>query len=284
MSTRLPITEADRATLRHWVAIYRERGYQPLPSRMDEKRPMCKFADLWSACSLSDPFDGCDTTNVQVICGRAWGLLVTDLDGLEARERFGRRSVPRTWTVTSGGDGRHLWFRVPRDGRPLQKAVLWTGEGEHSAIERLCDQSLVIAPPSIHPRTGRRYTWTSRAESPIGMTLPAPAPDWLLAWRPVGCKAKLPRPIRVNLPVGNVAALVRSWGVRIAGQPSAKGWLPVHAIDREDRHPSAAVHVESGVYVDQGSGLKLSLPDLAVHLGVYRDRGEALDALRGHHA
>ena len=74
-------------------------------------------------------------------------------------------------------------------------------------------------------------------------------------------------------------ALARQWGVRLAGRPNAKGWAPCHAIDREDVHPSAAIHEASGSYVDHGSGVKLSLFDLGAELGIYTDWREVVQDL-----
>ena len=99
-----------------------------------------------------------------------------DLDGAESVARWkelGRS--PRTWVSHSGGDGQHWWFRLPELAKPMGKAIVWESELRkevsewnranpdnklplpHEAIERLCDQSLVMAPPSIHPVTGQRY-------------------------------------------------------------------------------------------------------------------------------
>jgi cell division FtsZ-interacting protein ZapD len=50
-------------------------------------------------------------------------------------------------------------------------------------------------------------------------------------------------------------------------------------VDREDTHPSAAIHRESGVYVDQGSGVRLSLLKLSLHLGIYPDLSTAITHL-----
>lgn len=295
-------TPKHQATLSAWVAIYRERGLQPLPSRMNAKRPLVMFSDCWERPYSGDPFDPARwcvrenphppaTTNVQVMTGRTpWRLLVIDLDGEEARGRWASLGGhPPTWTVTSGGKGRHLWFRLSPEQcrRPLPKAFLWRGEDRHNAIERLCDRSLVMAPPSIHPKTGAAYTWTSRRESPLVLNLPALCPAWVLELPPVQEPRATPPPRTPHLPPlhlpGDVLFLARSWGLRLAGNVRPSGWAPCHAIGREDTHPSAAIHATKGIYVDQGSGERLSLPDLAVRLGAFHDRIEAYRSLK-HHA
>jgi hypothetical protein len=293
---------ADVALARRWADLYRMRGYNVLPSRPDAKRPFVRYAELWDAPAPADLFDQFPTTNLQVMTGRRWRLLVIDLDGLEARDRWARMGrCPRTWETHSGGDGLHLWFSIPTEGPPLPKAMLWKGEGEHAAIERLCDRSLVMAPPSIHPKTGRRYRFTARRCSPLGMPTPAPCPAWVLALEPL--RAELPEPATVarpafkmratgNLPgreevlamVPDKIGVARSWGVRFHGRRSPSGWHPCHSIDREDNTPSAAVHEATGCYVDLGSGRRLSYFDLAITLGVYRDFAEAVNHLGGNHA
>lgn len=274
---------SDVAMATQWAAFYRGRGFQPLPSRTDDKRPMCTFAEWWDTPAPANLFEQYRTTNIQVMTGRAWRLLVIDLDGAEARVRWQElaagRAVP-TWITHSGGDGLHLWYRLPADyGRPLPKVFLWRGEQGHSGIERLCDRSLVMAPPSIHPKTGQRYRFLSRASSPARLPLPADCPAWVLRLAPPERPGRA-RPPRLTQPVGNIPSLVRSWGVRLAGNPGRTGWIPCHAIDREDAHPSAAIHAETGYYVDHGSGQRMGLVDLSLRLGIYRDVREAMQQLR----
>lgn len=288
---------ADVKLCRVMAEFFRARGFNPLPSRMDEKRPMLKFADLWAKPLPREEFERFETTNAQVMTGRHWGLLVIDLDGPEAVERWaGMGRTPRTWISHSGGGGRHVWLSIPRHGRPLPKAFLWKGEGSHSAIERLGDKSLVMAPPSIHPKTGRRYTWLDRANSPVGIGKPAPCPAWVLDLAPVvaeGANVPIvaygrpgrgqgPRPDwRERIASLDVPSLVRSWGLRTVGEPRSSGWISCHAYGREDRRASAAIHAESGFYVDSGTGERMSLFDLAAAMNVYPSRDEAFRELGG---
>lgn len=282
---------SDVAVCRERAEFYRLRGYNPLPSRTDEKRPLIKFADKWEACLLPSEFDRHETTCLQLMTGRAWGLLVIDLDGPEAIERWkGMGRTPRTWISHSGGGGRHVWFTIPKQGRPLPKAILWKGEGKHEAIERLGDRSLVMAPPSIHPTTGRRYTWLDRDNSIYGCGMPAECPAWVLRLAPVAAPARV---ATTTSPVGpridwreaisrlDIPSLVRAWGLRTVGTPRSSGWLPCHAFDRDDARPSAAIHVDSGYYVDSGSGERMSIFDLAAALNAFPSRDEAFKELGG---
>jgi len=281
---------ADVKLCRDMAEFFRRRGYNPLPSRPDEKRPMLRFADLWGKPLAREEFERFETTNVQVMTGRHWGLLVIDLDGPEAIERWaGMGRTPRTWISHSGGGGRHVWFSVPRTGRPLPKAFLWKGDGPHEAIERLCDKSLVMAPPSIHPKAERRYTWLDKANSPVGVTLPAPCPAWVMSLPPVVAGAQAPAYVRAAprsdwrdvVASMDVPSLVRSWGLKTVGVPRASGWLSCHAYGRDDARPSAAIHADSGYYVDSGTGERMGLFDLAAAMNVYPNRDEAFRELGG---
>lgn len=294
------MTTADQANARELAEFYRLRGFQPLPSSPREKRPLCRYAEYWEREAPADLWDHYKTSNIQVMTGRHWRLLVIDLDGPEAIERWSQLGrTPRTWITHSGGGGRHLWFRLPAAyPHKLSKAFLWIGEGKHSAIERLCDLSLVMAPPSIHPRTGERYRFLDRYHSPLSLSLPADCPDWVLRLRPLahsGCVAPsvtqaarfahdrpcTPRP-RASAPPSTVmpVALAKSWGIRFTGKVSRTGWAECHAFDRDDEKPSAAIHTEHGGYCDLGSGTKLSLAQLGVALRQFDSIKDALAQLQ----
>ena len=301
------------ALARKWAAFYSARGMQPLPSDPKpadgRKKPLCRFKDYWEAKAPADLFSRFETTNIQVITGRFWKLLVIDLDGQAGRDWFWAlgKPVPRTWGVRSGsGTGMHLWFRLPPNFEtPLPKAFLWESEArqadktKHETVERLCDRSLVMAPPSIHPVTGNRYTWLQDDQflPPTKMPLPALCPQWILDLPPVPPKREASHPIvaipsaapltshggwydwrEVQAVIPDKVSLAARWGVRFTGSVS-RGWAECHAIDRRDEKPSAAVDIETGRYVDLGSGTRLGLFNLAVALGVAPDFRSAVSAL-----
>lgn len=298
------LADNDVAAARRWADLYRLRGYQPLPSRPDAKRPFTGYSQWWESPAPADLWDRFPTTNVQVMTGRHWGLLVVDLDGPEAVAAWERLCprCPRTWVSHSGGGGRHVWFSVPKGGPPLPKAVLWRpdpsqprAKGE-PAVERLCDRSLVMAPPSVHPTTGRRYRWLA-GRSPLDVPLPAPCPASVLRLAPV-LPPRPATPFAVPAAPGSVsrrfavpaaaadvlaavadkAGLARSWGLRIASRPNAAGWCQCHAVGREDRNPSASFHAETGRYWEPDLGT-VGLFELAARLGAYATWGDARDAL-----
>lgn len=300
----------ERAFALEMARFYRRKGFNVLPSCEDAKKPMFRFAHLWETMAPDEWFtdEGFpDTCNLQCVCGAAWRLLAVDLDGAEARKVWDRwvaeRGCPRTWMVhREGGDSFHLWFKSPRwwDG-PIKKRVAWKEEGaKHSAIEVLGDRSLIVAPPSRHVKTGGQYRFVSPQCSPARMGHPAEAPAWVMKLpavvpeRPkVEFVAKRPSPGSRIVPgrehldrnevldaVADKVGLARSWGLRTVGRPSERGWQPCHAFDRPDTSPSAAIHVQTGCYVDRGGdGRTLAYPDLMAAMGHAHDWKDALERL-----
>lgn len=114
--------------------------------------------------------------NLGIVTGTLSGLVVLDVDpkhgGEASLAELERRhgALPATVEATTGGGGRHLYFRHP-GGTVHNKVGLAPG------IDLRADGGLVVAPPSMHP-TGRRYAWT-RAHGPDQAPL-APMPPWLL--------------------------------------------------------------------------------------------------------
>jgi hypothetical protein len=172
----------------------------------------------------------------------------------------------------------------------------------HTFIEILADQALVVAPPSIHVKTGHPYEWVNGC-SPEHIHAPAQIPDWVL-WmpritEPEGIEpAKPPRVMPVSrrrfeghgsysrfeviaaMRPEDIQAEAASWGLRAAGKrPSSKGWLACHAIDREDSNPSAGINLHTGVYGEACGGRRISLFDLGVQLGAYQTWQDCCNAL-----
>jgi hypothetical protein len=304
---------SNLAMTRKWVSLYRETyGLNCLPSdprpasEGGRKKPMVRFAEWWDSPAPADLFDRFETTNVQIMTGVRWGLCVLDLDGPEAIRTVEREwpSLPHTW-VSYHGNGkksRHIWFRTPRHrAEPKGKTVLWLDELEkHSAVELLCDRSLIMAPPSFHPKTGQRYEF-ERGRSPLDCKL-AEIPRWLWempATVPRGTVAPEPelqplvvqpstrtdhkadwRDVMRSLP--NLRQIAEGWGLRFARSSSeSSGWVSVHDIGREDRNPSARFNLISGRFWRPGMARQqtLSLFELGVELGHFTDWQACCNAL-----
>lgn len=281
-------------TAKRWAEFYKARGFQPLPASTTEKRPLMRYAQWWEERAPEGLFDRFPSPNLQLMTGRFWRLLVLDLDGEQARQEYEKRvgPLPRTWITHSGGNGLHLWFSLPAGiERSVPKVVLWKGEEKHSAIERLCDRSVIMVPPSIHPTSGRPYRFAGPQFSPAKLPLPALCPRWLINWRPPqpeppaiqqAVKRLLPatvgryRDCDVLEAIQDKVALAESWGLRVATRhPNHAGWCSCHAIGREDRTPSAAISATTGRYWEPAERT-ISLFELGVRLGMYSDWRDAI--------
>jgi hypothetical protein len=264
---------------------------------MVEKRPMMPHKAYWDNPAPLTLFDRYPTSNVMLVAGRRWQLLVIDLDGPEALEHwYTLGQCPRTWISWSGGNGRHVWFVIAPDyPHELKLATLWKGKGEHNRIDRLCDHSLVIVPPSIHVKTGRQYVFLPR-NNPEVLAAPAYVPDWVLALKPIHQKPELkatvphvhtPRLSRSNFleaneiveRIPNKLVLAQSWGLRVVGR-EIRGWVECRCIDRDDVHPSASFNCEHGIYHDHSNGTSLGFVRLALALGAYKDFESAIEGLK----
>ena len=121
---------------------------------------------------------GRSTYNVAIATGN--GIVVLDVDADHERGKFGDETLegleqqygklPDTWTCLTGGGGVHYYFACA-------DPALTVGAGFAPGLDYRGAGGYVIAPPSIHPETGRAYEWEA-SSTPTSMPL-APLPDWL---------------------------------------------------------------------------------------------------------
>jgi hypothetical protein len=301
MSLALASPGFDLRQARFCAGLYRDMGFNPLPSRPGAKRPaLRKFSRLRDEGIPPRFLERWWTPNVQICLGVRWGLCVLDLDGSIAVQTWRTwaavRGVPPTWAVQHDpAGGMHLWFSVPAsiDSIPF-KSVLWQlPHVKHASIELLGDRNLVMAPPSVHPTTGQPYRWLPGL-GPGTLHNPAPLPLWLLDLipaRPVPEILLMPLARPTLAPVGRYdrsevrdairdkLSLAVSWGLRLAGQgANDAGWISCRAVGRPDEHPSASFSPDSGSYWEPGKKV-ISLFDLGVLLGAYTDWASAVNDL-----
>lgn len=192
-------------------------------------RPKCDspgkhpLLDHWREISTTDQeqvarwlrrYPGC---NWGICTGIRSGVVVLDVDpyhdGDESLTELQRQhsELPATWTVFTGGGGRHLYFRYPDAELSIDTTIGVVGPG----LDIRADvNGLVIAPPSTH-RNGRGYHW-SVDDNPDEIAL-ANLPEWLLE--------------RIARPPGQPPNSMETWEALIAGAtvkeagsgPSARG-------------------------------------------------------------
>jgi len=106
------------------------------------------------------------------------GLVVLDIDpraggdDVLADLEHEHGELPPTVTCQTGGGGRHLYFRGPRDLASYDLAA---------GVEVKATGRQVVAPPSVHPTTGALYTWQP-GRGPGDLPL-AELPAWVSAGR-----------------------------------------------------------------------------------------------------
>lgn len=123
-------------------------------------------------------WQGGEEKNVAIATGN--GIVVLDVDVNHASGKYGDETLssleeeygplPDTWTCLTGGGGMHYYFRC--DDPDLTVAA-----GFLPGLDYRGTGGYVIAPPSIHPASGRRYEWEVN-HLPEDIPL-APLPDWL---------------------------------------------------------------------------------------------------------
>lgn len=137
----------------------------------------CKDATTDPA-QVAEWWGGGSTYNVAIATGG--GIVVLDVDADHERGKYGDETLadleqqygplPETWTCLTGGGGVHYYFQC-------DDPALTVGAGFAPGLDYRGAGGYVVAPPSIHPTTGRAYEWEA-SSTPTSVPL-APLPDWL---------------------------------------------------------------------------------------------------------
>lgn len=158
-------------TLEHALG-YIARGWSVFPLVPGTKRPAVPIVDYLSGerrmtqLEAEATWGGPWQNGIGIICGPPSGnLVVIDVDPRNGGQLGEYTIHPTDYAVETGGGGLHLYTvsdaRVPkgRTGRP--------------GVDRQGAGSYVVAPPSVHPDTGRPYTI-------LASGTPRPTPAWVL--------------------------------------------------------------------------------------------------------
>lgn len=176
----------DAATTEGVAHFYASLGWRVVPIIPGTKHPR---PTAWQDAATTDPvliaewWGHWPDHGIGLVAGPESDLLILDVDpahggddslaDLEAEHS----ALPETVEAITGGGGRHLLFRWPTlpEGKSLGNSAGKLGPG----LDIRAKGGQVVAFPTIHPDTGRRYEW--EASSRPGETALAPAPEWLVA-------------------------------------------------------------------------------------------------------
>jgi hypothetical protein len=136
-------------------------------------------------------FDAISDGLLAIRTGTVAGLVVVDIDPAHGGIVDPALMSP-TAAVSTGGGGWHLYYRHP-GGRPVPSRPLPGRPG----VDIKADGGYVVAPPSIHPITGRPYRWVGGR--PVGEMPPPLAAACLAETAPP--RPSPGRPVTTDPPV-----------------------------------------------------------------------------------
>jgi hypothetical protein len=198
------VEHARRYADLHW-ALVRVEGKAPKGNgwQNTEPEPAELAAGKWSQWSR---------WNMGVVCGPSHvAILDVDLDDADAAtlRLLGTETLPATPIVRTGSGRLQVYFADPGG---IEKSV-------REGFELRVGPHMCVAPPSVHPETGKPYTWLDGREP---WTVPlAPLPAELLAYFTNGNSARNGHAPAVGdeIPQGNRDATLAS----LAGSMRRRG-------------------------------------------------------------
>jgi putative DNA primase/helicase len=156
---------------------YAKRGWAVFP--LNGKKPYTSHGYHDATCDSKQIrawYAKWPTMNIGIACDSQRGPVVIDIDGPSAITFLDGIDIPSTREATSGRKTkRHLYFDPSLESEEIRRLIrpFRDAHGAKITLDILGDGGYVVAPPSRHPETGRRYAWVSKR--PL-----APFPDALL--------------------------------------------------------------------------------------------------------
>ena len=137
---------------------YHKQGVSVIPITPRDKKPLISWENYQHQQASQEEIEAWwpkwPEANVGIVTGTVSGLVVIDLDTVEAKDRlktlvpdYDLTAVPRSRT----GKGWQLFFKHPGTPIPNRAGVL-------PGLDVRGDGGYVVAPPSIHPN-GKVYKW-----------------------------------------------------------------------------------------------------------------------------
>jgi len=106
--------------------------------------------------------------NIGIACSSEHGPIVIDIDTPKKGEVSGLKllsklQLPQTREASTGSkEKRHLYFDTTLDNTAIKRRIRLKHNGKKYALDVLGNGGYVVAPPSIHPETGRKYRWENK--------------------------------------------------------------------------------------------------------------------------
>ena len=161
---------------------YQRLGFVPLPKKPNEKRPLGEWSRYQTEKPTAAELERLFKSKIDGVCliqGPHAGTFVLDIDvdgGKRGNDslhdlQMQHDDLPETVTALTPTGGQHLYFKYP-------DCLLPTKANVRPGIDVRAMGGLVVAPPSIHPKTGTEYRWL-KGHFPNDME-PAEAPQWLI--------------------------------------------------------------------------------------------------------
>lgn len=161
--------------------------------REDTGKKVSMFSGSWKNVVRETSMAHYDASmnSVAILTGNVSGLFVLDVDNSESEGRENgmeawdlmvyRNGDPVTWTAKTGGNGLHVYFRMPASDalrNRKNRVSLWY-DGKARGIDVRAEGGVAFCPPSSYvgpDSVTRSYSWV---RSPFDTPL-ADVPDWLL--------------------------------------------------------------------------------------------------------
>lgn len=212
--------------------------------------------------------------NVGVRCGA--GLVVLDVDTRDGGQKSLAALIaengepPLGPTVITGSGGFHYYFRGDCRSCNLRKLGI-------AGLELKAGGTQVVAPPSIHPDTGREYVWHPDRPKPGSGPLPE-LPGWLAAL--AGQRRHLSdEPARLNVDDPLLAIPAEEYVPALTGSQigfDRKIPCPFHG----EHNPSLHVYPGAGGWYCHGCSRGGSIYDFGAELWGMSPRGAKFFELR----
>lgn len=192
--------------------------------------------------------------NIGIVCGKVSGnLVVLDLDGAAGYPAFAATfpALSETYTVASGGGvGRHVYFYVDALPSSIKAMNIPIGNLE------LCGEGRqVVAPPSIHPTTGKSYL-LENALAILRVPDLTELAAWIEAFKPRQPVRDWQPPSRINIPTGDatlnprviaeVARVLSGQGFKQYGDWLHGSCIHPNRHKNGDTNPSFGFNTQSG--------------------------------------